>query len=82
MAIDPSLEITNLKPHVGWRAGKPVWVAFSLRMAREIFEDSPSSVVICIVPPHAVMVESLESAVQFFSGDDVADRIANLIFAE
>jgi hypothetical protein len=38
--------------------------------------------VICIVPPHAVMVESLESAVQFFSGDDVADRIATLIFAE
>ena len=84
MAIDPepSLEITNLKPHVGWRGGRPVWAAFSLRQAKEIFEDSPSSVVICIVLPHAAMVESFESAVQFFSGDDVAERVANLVFAE
>ena len=65
MAIDLS---TFSSPHVGWRGGKPVWVAFSLSKAREIFEDSPQSVVICIVPPHAMMVESFESAVQFFSG--------------
>jgi hypothetical protein len=79
MAIEPSLEITNLKPHVGWRGGKPVWVAFSLRSAGEIFEDSPSSVVVCVVPPLAAIAACFEEAVQFFSGDDVAPRVANLI---
>jgi hypothetical protein len=82
MAIEPSLEITNLKSHVGWRGGKPAYVAFSLRSAGEIFEDSPSSVVICVVPPLAAIAACFEEAVQFFSGDDVAPRVANLISAD
>ena len=76
-----AFEFSASPTRVGWRSGKPVWIAFSLKSTREIYEDSPSSIVICVVPPHAVVVECLEQAIQFFSGDDVALLASDFVFA-
>lgn len=85
MAINPAIsafEFHASAAHVGWRSGQPVWVAFSLKSAKEIYEDSPRNIVICVVPPHAMVVDCLEQAVMFFSGDDVAAIADDFVFAD
>ena len=63
------IEITNPKLHVGWHDRRPVFVAFSLETAIEIFDEHWQPIVLCIVVPHAIRAENLEQARQVFDDD-------------
>ena len=63
------IEITNPKLHVGWHDRRPVFVAFSLETAIEIFDEHWQPIVLCIVVPNAIRAENLEQARQVFSDD-------------
>lgn len=75
------LEFSNPKQHVGWRNTKPVFVVFSMEMAKTLFEEFEQVVAICVAPPHSVVVDSYEQAVHFFADDKAARFTSDCVFA-
>jgi hypothetical protein len=71
IATDRQIEITAYAPLVGWKARKPVFVAFSRAQAKATFDGFENgSVVICIAPPHAAVATEYEQAVAFFCDEN------------
>lgn len=81
MAENKAFEFTNAVVHVGWLKSKPVYIAFSLEMAKTVFEEFRGPLVICVVPPHAVTADCLEKAVHFFEDDLVETAGRSFVFA-
>ena len=79
-----SIEFSNPKQHVGWQKGRPVFVVFSLDMARDLFEEDYASgrvTAICVAPPHSIIAQTLEQCVSFFSGGSARAFVEASIFA-
>jgi hypothetical protein len=75
-----TLEFTSPSVHAGWRGGQPVYVVFSLTMARSLFDNFERPVAICVAPPLSAVAETYEHAVAFFSDDEVVRSVGKAVF--
>jgi hypothetical protein len=75
-----SIEFSNPNLHAGWRGGQPVYVVFSLTMAKSLFDNFERPVAICVAPPLSAVAETYEHAIAFFSDDEVISSVGKAVF--